>query len=179
MLYEVITYLYTYKAAAILFIPLLIFSVWQLVSNFSSNSGDYLTLETPMGSKMKTTLPDGTEVWQNAGTTLKYPSNFSERDRQVFLVGEAYFHVKSDEKHPFHVQTPEGTVTVTGTRFNVSNYESDESYSVVLEEGKVSFTPKGAREQIALKPQQEIFVITSYSIHYTKLYENELQTHNS
>jgi ferric-dicitrate binding protein FerR (iron transport regulator) len=149
-------YLYAYKAAAILFIPLLIFSVWQVVSNSSILGERYLTLETPMGSKMKTTLPDGTEVWQNAGTTLKYPTDFSERNREVILVGEAYFHVTSDEAHPFHVKTAEGTVTVTGTRFNVSNYDTDDNYSVVLEEGKVSFTPKGASNDIRLKPSEQI-----------------------
>ncbi|WP_320167868.1 FecR domain-containing protein [Mangrovibacterium marinum] len=151
-------YLYTYKAAAILFIPLLIFSVWQLAANFNPNENNYLTLETPMGSKMKTTLPDGTEVWQNAGTTLKYPADFSKQNREVFLVGEAYFHVESDKNNPFHVQTPEGTITVTGTRFNVSNYATDNTYSVVLEEGKVSFRPSGASDKIDLKPLQQIIL---------------------
>ena len=149
-------YLYAYKAAAVLFIPLLLVSAWLFVSDSFLKDESFVTLETPMGSKTKTTLPDGTEVWQNAGTTLKYPANFSERDREVFLVGEAYFHVKSDKKHPFQVNSPEGTVTVTGTRFNISNYASDRDYSVVLEEGKVSFTPKGASEEIAMKPLQQI-----------------------
>lgn len=151
-------YLYSYKAAAILFIPLLIFAVWQLVSNFNPTENNYLTLETPLGSKMKTTLPDGTVVWQNAGTTLKYPAKFSKKNREVFLVGEAYFHVESDKKHPFHVQTPEGTVTVSGTRFNISNYDADDDYSVVLEEGKVSFTPKGASKEITMKPLEQILL---------------------
>ena len=149
-------YHYSYRAAAVLFIPLLIFSLWMISSTLDFGSARYLTLETPMGSRLKTTLPDGTEVWQNAGTTLKYPANFSDRDREVFLVGEAYFHVKSDEKHPFHVISPEGTVTVTGTRFNVSSYTTDDDFSVVLEEGKVSFTPKGTSEEIDMKPMQQI-----------------------
>jgi len=151
-------YLYAYKAAAFLFIPLLLITVWQFVSNSDLPGDSYLTLETPMGSKMKTTLPDGTEVWQNAGTTLKYPAKFSERNREVSLLGEAYFHVKSDKEHPFHVKTSEGTVTVTGTRFNVSNYATDDSYSVVLEEGTVSFTPNGASEGIRMKPLEQIVV---------------------
>jgi len=149
-------YSYAYKAAAILFLPLLMVSVWQLVSDSVIKNNSYVTLETPMGSKTKTTLPDGTEVWQNAGTTLKYPANFSKRDREVFLVGEAYFHVKSDEKNPFHVKSPEGTVTVTGTRFNVSNYASDNIYSVVLEEGKVSFKPQGCSEEVKMQPLEQI-----------------------
>jgi ferric-dicitrate binding protein FerR (iron transport regulator) len=151
-------YFYAYKVAAILFIPLLLFSVWQFVSDSAFRGENYLTLETPMGSKMKTTLPDGTEVWQNAGTILKYPAKFSKRNREVFLLGEAYFNVKSDKKHPFHVKTDEGTVTVTGTRFNISNYAADDAYSVVLEEGKVSFTPKGASGSISMKPLQQILL---------------------
>lgn len=149
---------YASRVAAVLFIPLLIFSVWQLATTFGSNEQAYMTLETPIGSRIKTTLPDGTEVWQNAGTILKYPSDFSEHKREVYLLGEAYFHVKSDEKHPFLVKSPEGVIKVTGTRFNVSNYKTDHTYSVVLEEGKVSFTPRGRSKEISMKPLQQIML---------------------
>jgi len=149
-------YLYTYKAAAILFIPLLIFSVWQLVSNFNDADGAYVSLETPVGAKLKTTLPDGTEVWQNSGTTLKYPIRFTSKTREVYLSGEAYFHVKADKDHPFLVKTEEGTVTVTGTKFNVSSYPADNEYAVVLEEGKVSFKPDGSSQTVKLAPSEKI-----------------------
>ncbi|WP_423128337.1 FecR family protein [Gaoshiqia sp. Z1-71] len=149
------------RAAAILFIPLLITSLWLL-----SNKGAYrreqawITLETPPGSRLKTTLPDGTEVWQNAGTSLQYPAEFTKRNREVILTGEAYFHVSSDLKNPFYVKTADGTIKVTGTKFNVSAFPDDNFSSVVLEEGKVSYTPAGKEEEpIALLPEEQMIYL--------------------
>jgi len=151
-------YTYAYKAAAILFIPLLLVTVWQFFFDAEVKSESYLTLETPLGSKLKTTLPDGTEVWQNAGSTLKYPARFNSDTREVTLIGEAYFHVTSDKKHPFLVKTDEGTVTVTGTRFNISSYPDDTNYSVVLEEGHVSFQPKNSDATMHLQPSEQVLL---------------------
>ncbi len=150
---------YAVRVAAILFIPLLIGSVWMVSQNSAyNNSDEMITLETPYGSKLKTTLPDGTEVWQNAGTTLKYPARFTKRNRKVELVGEAYFHVSSDKGNPFYVETNDGTVKVTGTRFNVSAFPDDDFYSVVLEEGKVAFQPENSKPLIHLAPKEKITV---------------------
>ena len=149
-------YRFAYRAAATLFIPLLIFSMWQMSSHSVYNEESYISLETPMGSKQKTTLPDGTEVWQNSGTTLKYPAHFSKEKREVILTGEAYFHVASDKNHPFLVKTQEGTVKVTGTKFNVSSYPDDSKYSVVLEEGKVSFEAVNHKTPIEMLPSEQI-----------------------
>lgn len=151
-------YQYAQRAAAILFIPLLLASVWMFYQNTNyATSGQYITLETPMGSKLKTVLPDGTEVWQNGGTTLQYPTKFTKKNREVILTGEAYFHVSSDKKHPFEVKTTDGTITVTGTRFNVSAFANDDYSSVVLEEGKVYFTPANNEEmEIELVPTEQL-----------------------
>ena len=149
---------YAAKVAAILFIPLLIGTVWYVSQNWVYDLSDsMITLQTPMGSKLKTTLPDGTEVWQNAGTTIQYPAHFTRTNRQVYLTGEAYFHVSSDKKHPFYVKTTDGTIKVTGTRFNVSAFPDDNFSSVVLEEGKVSYTPanKEDKQQI-IKPNEQV-----------------------
>lgn len=146
------------RVAAVLFFPLLLFSVWTVVKHANDGNDNLITLETPLGSKLKTTLPDGTEVWQNAGSSLKYPARFRSGVREVTLVGEAYFHVKSDKKHPFRVKTDEGTVTVTGTRFNVSSYPDDANYSVVLEEGQVSFQPKNSTVATPLNPSEQMLL---------------------
>ena len=79
-----------------------------------------------------------TVVWQNSGSTIKYPQNFTKRNRQVLLSGEAYFEVSSDKLHPFFVKTRDLLIEVTGTKFNVNGYEDEEISSVVLEKGKVS-----------------------------------------
>ncbi|HKJ42239.1 MAG TPA: FecR domain-containing protein, partial [Sunxiuqinia sp.] len=149
---------YLVRAAAILFIPLLIGTIWYANRNMAyESSDDMISLETPMGSKLKTTLPDGTEVWQNAGTTIRYPAHFTRANRQVYLSGEAYFHVSSDKQHPFYVKTTDGTVMVTGTRFDVSAFPDDNFSSVVLEEGKVSYTPANKKyKQQFLKPDEQV-----------------------
>lgn len=151
-------YQFAMRAAAVLFIPLLLFSVWTLSNRNNTGADNFITLETPLGSKLKTSLPDGTEVWQNGGSTLKYPARFNSKQREVTLVGEAYFHVKSDKKHPFLVKTAEGTVTVTGTRFNVSSYPDDANYSVVLEEGHVSFQAQNSDATVELKPSEQVLL---------------------
>jgi ferric-dicitrate binding protein FerR (iron transport regulator) len=116
-----------------------------------------VTLETPLGSKLKTTLPDGTEVWQNAGTTLQYPVKFTRKNRMVYLSGEAYLHVQSDKLNPFLVHTENGSVKVTGTRFNVSAFAEDGATTVVLEEGAVAYSSKKSPGTTnLLKPGEQI-----------------------
>lgn len=146
------------RAAAILFVPMLLVSIWTTISRNEYGNDNFITLETLPGSKLKTTLPDGTEVWQNAGSTLRYPVRFHSRKREVSLTGEAYFHVTSDKKHPFLVKTNEGTVTVTGTKFNVSSYPDDTSCSVVLEKGQVSFQAENSPVITHLQPSEQILL---------------------
>lgn len=149
---------YLMRTAAILFIPLLIGTLWIISQNQSYNQSEsMITLETPLGSKLKTTLPDGTEVWQNSGSTLRYPSNFTRKNRVVYLIGEAYFHVSSDKKNPFLVNTNDGSIKVTGTRFNVSAFADDSFLSVVLEEGEVVYTKAGrANNPIRMLPMEQL-----------------------
>ena len=151
---------YAIRTAAILFIPLLLASLWVFFRDDTYNQGDsYITLETPMGSKLRTTLPDGTEVWQNSGTTLQYPVRFTKHHREVRLSGEAYFHVSSDKKNPFFVKTDDGTIKVTGTRFNVSAFPDDHFSSVVLEEGQVFYLPANQEKPVILYPNERIIYL--------------------
>jgi hypothetical protein len=95
----------------------------------------------PYGKTSEIVLPDGTRVFLNAGSRLIYPEFFNDKNREVFLVGEAFFEVKKDEAHPFIVQTNDIRLKVLGTKFNVSAYASDNSVETVLTEGKVSVEP--------------------------------------
>lgn len=131
------------KVASVLFLPLLITTLWYASRDHRTPPPSTVVLQTPLGSKTKTTLPDGTEVWQNSGSSLSYSSTFSKGDRVVFLSGEAFFNVKADEDHPFYVQTEQAVVRVTGTKFNVSAYDDDTHTSVVLESGKLTFQYTG------------------------------------
>lgn len=98
----------------------------------------YNKLNVPYGKTFQLVLSDGTRVHVNAGTTLKYPVKFIEdQDRLVYVDGEAYFDVVSDEKHPFIVHTKAVNIRVLGTKFNVSNYTEDAHINTVLVEGLV------------------------------------------
>ncbi len=103
-----------------------------------------LSLATPKGGQYQITLPDGSKVWLNAGSTLKYPSRFSGDKRTVFLEGEAYFEIRPQvgkvETHnhaSFNVQTANQVVNVLGTQFNISAYADDPETKTTLITGKV------------------------------------------
>ncbi|MDI1256565.1 MAG: FecR family protein [Flavobacterium sp.] len=98
----------------------------------------YNTIKIPYGKRFQLQLSDGTVVHLNSGTTLKYPVKFiANKNRQVFLDGEAYFDVTKDKTHPFIVNADKLNIRVLGTHFNVTNYPEDEQTDVVLVEGSV------------------------------------------
>jgi Fe2+-dicitrate sensor, membrane component len=102
------------------------------------------TITTPRGGQFQVTLPDGTKVWLNAASRLKYPVSFLEQKgtgkqgtRVVELSGEAYFEVAKDKAHPFIVKSGKQEVKVLGTHFNINSYENEEGIRTTLEEGSV------------------------------------------
>ncbi|MBG48450.1 MAG: hypothetical protein CML05_09195 [Pseudozobellia sp.] len=107
-------------------------------NNSSGRELAYHTIEIPFGETFELQLSDGTKVNLNAGSSLKYPVQFSnEGARQVYLKGEAYFQVEHDSSKTFIVNTNSIDVRVLGTTFNVSAYEDESSTKVVLVEGSV------------------------------------------
>lgn len=118
----------------------------QLVYNDKADSGElaYNTLTVPYGKRFDVLLSDGSKAHLNAGSSLKYPVKFLEgKNRQVFLIGEAFFEVTTDKQHPFIVNADKLNVQVLGTVFNVSNYPEDPQTDVVLVEGSVGMYPAG------------------------------------
>lgn len=97
----------------------------------------------PYGKKTMILLSDGTRVWLNAGSQLVYPSIFSGKQRQVMLIGEAFFDVAANKEKPFIVRTADLNVRVLGTRFDLSAYPDDKIVQAILEEGKVSLSYSG------------------------------------
>ena len=125
------------RIAAVLLLPLLLLVAHKYVAP-DSKSTAIKEVATTYGCTMKTTLPDGTTVWLNANSSLRYPAKFSSGNRNVDLTGEAYFDVHSDPKHPFIVHTSLLDVEATGTEFNVNSYKGDRSSSVTLVNGHVN-----------------------------------------
>jgi transmembrane sensor len=127
----------------------------RLVYNSTKTGGKlvYNTIKIPYGKKFEVQLSDGTVVYLNAGTSLKYPVQFlSNQDRKVFLTGEAYFEVSKDKKHPFTVNAQEVSVEVLGTKFNVNSYDENTSTDIVLTEGKVLLYNVKKENQVFLNP---------------------------
>lgn len=112
------------------------------------------TLQTPAGGKFRLTLADGTKVWLNAASSIRYPSRFAEGERRVMVTGEAYFEVKASEAQPFVVELNEkAAVRVLGTAFNVSAYREDARIVTTLVNGKVQFSAGG--NPVTLRPAQQ------------------------
>lgn len=116
----------------------------------------YNTLEVPNGGKYHVSLPDGTRVWVNAGSTLRFPISFaSVSERRVTLTGEAYFEVAHDKIRPFKVISANQTVEVLGTHFNVNAYANESAIKTTLIEGSVKVGLNNSRQFTLLRPMQQ------------------------
>lgn len=112
-------------------------------------------VESPACSTVKTTLPDGTQVWLNAGSSLSYSQAFGIDNRQVTLEGEGYFEVSHDAEKPFSVNSSSVNITVLGTKFNYRDYADDDIALVTLLEGSVRIQGNDVgAEKLILKPDQ-------------------------
>ena len=130
----------------------------QLVYSSQSQTAEpqvlYNELTVPRGGEYSLVLGDGTRVWLNAGSKLKYPVRFNGSQRRVFLSGEAYFEVAPNSKHPFIVVTEEGMeVKVYGTEFNMNTYQHG-VVQTVLVSGKVGIRVNATGKEVMLAPRQ-------------------------
>lgn len=97
----------------------------------------YNTMSTPKAQKYNLQLADGTKVWLNASSSIKFPTAFSGKTREVSITGEAYFEVSSDKRKPFIVDVGGMKVEVLGTHFNINSYEDEDLIRTTLLEGSV------------------------------------------
>jgi transmembrane sensor len=127
-----------------------------------SSETAFIETQVPFGMKSKILLSDGTAVYLNSGSYIKYPAKFSGKQRSVVLKGEAYFEVEKDPEHPFIVQTKQLNVKVYGTHFNVKAFDDDRYVETTLLEGSVGIYAKSdlkMKEEVKLVPNQQ-FVYT-------------------
>ena len=115
-------------------------------------SEEYNVLQVPGGGFYKLELADGTKVWLNAKSELRYPVHFGSEGRHVYLKGEGYFEVTRDEQRPFRVHLEQSTVTVLGTCFNISAYEDESAVYTTLVSGSVEFNSDVNGQRVVLKP---------------------------
>lgn len=110
---------------------------YNTASGHAAHANTYNSLSTPRGGQFKLTLPDGTRVWLNAATTLRYPVSFTGNERKVEMTGEAYFEVAANAKTPFAVVSANQEVKVLGTAFNINAYTDESSTKTTLIQGSV------------------------------------------
>lgn len=176
--YESAFVCYWQRIAAVLLLPLIGSTVYLYVETQGNRQpslpAPLQEITVPYGTHARITLPDSSQVWLNAGSTLRYPAFFpAGSERKVDLRGEGYFEVKADAQHPFIVHTPRLTVTATGTAFNVNAYETDSVTAVTLTEGKVRIA-LGKTPAFALAPGEQVLynqVANRYRIQQTDPYK--------
>jgi len=117
----------------------------------------YNTILVPPGQRINLILADNSNVWLNANTYLRYPSQFSRKNRTVYLDGEAYFEVSRNRKKPFIVKTGMGDIHVTGTTFNVEAYSQFDRFETSLFEGGVDIYDEGVK-LTSLEPNEKAII---------------------
>jgi len=145
-----------FKVAAVLLPLLLIATLGYFFNDHADlfHETTYSELFVPKGEDARLIFQDGTEVFLNADTRIRYPEKFGLRKREVWLDGEAYFNVISNHKRTFVVHAHNTRTVVTGTSFNVKAYRESEKIQVVLDEGKTSFHV--LQSSISMRPGQQI-----------------------
>lgn len=149
-----------YRIAALLFVGMGL--AWFTFQNQVDFSGEETVKQIPLvrkttaaGEKLQMTLPDGTRVWLNSVTELRFPEKFDSHERKVFLKGEAFFEVEKDSLRPFSVVSDDLITTAVGTSFNINNKERN-SINVSLVTGKVQVTSSENTEKVFLIPGQKL-----------------------
>lgn len=150
------------KLAAIMMIPILGFIYWSFLEDVENETPlkaemSWITKVSPKGRKVSLRLSDGTTVKLNSGSSLRFPSYFSDTVREVHLVGEGFFEVNHDTTRPFNVYTNQLKIEVLGTSFNVKAYGNNNVQKVSLLKGKVALALKEDRTNtfpVILKPME-------------------------
>uniref|UniRef100_UPI0032164ACD FecR family protein n=1 Tax=uncultured Draconibacterium sp. TaxID=1573823 RepID=UPI0032164ACD len=156
------TFLYWFPRIAAVFLlgALVSFAVSYLIMNPQDSELTYHEINTPSGAKSKVTLPDGTTVWLNAGSNLKYPSTFGKKQREVQLTGEGYFDVTHNPSKVFVVKTSELNIKAYGTSFNVKSYPEEGTIETTLIEGSIGVTRSAFEnkktDEVLLEPNQRV-----------------------
>ncbi|MFA6245321.1 MAG: FecR domain-containing protein [Mucilaginibacter sp.] len=134
----------------------------QVIFDYSGNKspGEQNTITTPNGGQWQIRLPDGSQVWLNAASSLTFPTSFGGGiNRIVKLTGEGYFEVAKNAAHPFMVISDDQRIEVLGTHFNINSYKDEPSLKTTLIEGCVKVSVSGNNGSLILKPNEQSVMI--------------------
>jgi transmembrane sensor len=167
------------KVAAFLLIPIIGLGILYWVSQYNHPVGQYTETIAPRGQKSQIVLADGTKVWLNSDTKIKYPGNFSKNQRDVYLDGEAFFEVSKNAHQPFVVHTSGVNVKVLGTKFNVKAYADESDIETSLFEGKVNLmmnnSSLGSLVEKEIEPGQSfVYSKTDHQLVANKFSQDEI-----
>ncbi len=178
-----------WAVAASLIVLLSVPTLMYYFTNSVESSDDVLfTVTAPKGEKALVLLGDGSRVWLNGGSSLKYSNEFNQDKRHVMLNGEGFFEIAKNEAKPFTVGCNETEVKVLGTSFNVSNYQNDDFIQLTLVTGKLSFTHDVNQKATILAPSQQLTyqkdtrklsVVNTETELYTLWKDNQLKFDNA
>lgn len=142
------------SVAAVLVFSVLIYSAFHNVIVNKKSIPEYFEVFVPSAKQSQILLPDGTRVWVNSETKIKYSNQFNVKERTIYLTGEAYFEVNKNEELPLHVIANGVNIKVFGTKFNVKGYLDEETVETVLVEGKIDLSRVGDKtgRSIELQP---------------------------
>jgi len=144
-----------WRAAAIFLLAVSSVSIYLMLEKDKLQK-DLVECFIPTAEIRELTLPDGTRVMLNSRSTLLYPEQFAGKTRSVYLIGEANFQVKPDEKHPFIVKANDFQITALGTEFNVNAYPENNELIATLLEGSVKVEFNNLISNVILKPSEQI-----------------------
>ncbi len=148
-----------YRVAAILIIGALLSVAGiylSIVTETEKTVFATIEMSNQVGQISAFTLPDGSNVWLSAASSIQYPEEFSDQNRTVILDGEAFFEVEQDAGRPFVVKSGPLTTTVLGTSFNVKAYKNDPGIEVTLATGSVEVAVEGSDQKRILQPDQKV-----------------------
>jgi transmembrane sensor len=155
-----------YRVAAAIIIGFIIggLSTYLFLNRIKLNNNiTYHEISVPLGAKSMVNLPDGSEIWLNAGSKLKYSNLFNASNREVILEGEGYFNVSKNEKLIFTVNTADLSIKAVGTIFDVKAYPEENTIKTVLIEGKINI-----QKQMAGKNSRSVTLLPNQSATYFK-----------
>jgi transmembrane sensor len=169
------------KIAAIFVLVFIVGGAFSyLIFNKPIDSVEYTTVRTPFGARSVVTLPDGSTVWINAGSSIKYKNSFNKDTRTLQLDGEAYFKVAKNKKNPFIVNTGGIAIVAVGTEFNVKAYTDEDFIETTLVEGKITIRSEDYQkdngvQQVTLEPKQKaVYMRNKQQISVSATQENKL-----
>lgn len=124
----------------------------------SSEEQLYNTITTPRGGQYQVILPDGSKVWLNSVSSIRFPTEFNGESRKIEITGEVYLEVAHDTRRPFIVSSRQVDITVLGTRFNIMAYEDEPAVTTTLVEGSVKISIPGNPASRIIRPDQQASV---------------------